>query len=217
MAAFNRVIGKKISPLAADWLTETINEYDQVLIDVGTGDGRFIIDTARENPGWLCIGIDAAAENMVKLSRNAAAKPKKGGLANAHFVRGAAEHLPGLFTAVADFVTINYPWGSLMKIVSEPQMAHLQRIRDICKTGAELSILLNYYVFDDDEYLQRLGLGDIEKPAESEKLVGCFEKAGFRIERRELFEGDPPIRTKWGRHLIRGSNRLTLSIDAIAT
>ncbi len=216
MASFQRVVGKKIEPLEDNWFDQYKDTAEKLLIDIGTGDGRFILDAAREHPEWLCIGIDAAAENMQKNAGKASAKPKKGGLPNVLFLRGAAENLPGPFAGKADMVTVNYPWGSLMRIVSEPDLDNMKKIRDLCKPGAELTVFLNYYVFEDREYMERLGFSDIAKPAENEDLPEIYKQAGFQINKSEIFAGDPPFRTMWGRHLVRGSNRTTLLIEAEA-
>jgi len=103
-----------------------------------------------------------------------------------------------------------------MRIVSEPDTKHLLGIRKVCQPDARLTVLLNYSVFEDRDYLDRLGMGDILDPAESEALPIAYENAGFRIETREVFHGDPPVRSAWGRHLVRGSSRATLLIDAVA-
>lgn len=187
-----------------------------VLIDVGTGQGMFILDSARESPDWLCIGIDAATDNMVKAARTASATPKKGGVANAFFVRGAAEKLPGPFAGLADTLTVQYPWGSLMGIVSAPYPKELRGLRAACKAGARLSVLLNHSVFQDRAYLERLDFGDIADPAEGDGLIHAYAEAGFEVTQRQVFHGDPPVRTAWGRHLVRGSARSTLIIEATA-
>ena len=216
MATFDRVLGRKSAPFDPAILSEKQDGKTHVLIDVGTGQGMFILDTAREQPDWLCIGIDAAADNMVKAARTASASPKKGGLDNALFVRGAAEKLPGPFENLADTLTVQYPWGSLMGIVSAPDPAGLAALRAVSKDQARLSVLLNYSVFEDREYLERLGFGDVIDPAESEALIPTYAAAGFKVTQREIFHGDPPVRTAWGRHLVRGSARSTLMIEAAA-
>ena len=216
MAAFDRVIGKKTEPLDADWLDERVAAHSGVSIDVGTGEGKYILDAGRAEPERLCIGIDAVADNLVKSARSAAANPKKAGLPNVLFVRGAAERLPGPFEALADRLSVHYPWGSLMRIVSEPALDHLKCLRAVCKTGAEVSILLNYSVFEDRDYLERLGMADIVDPAENPALIETYSAAGFKVSERHLIHGDPPVRTSWGRHLVRGSARATLVITATA-
>ncbi len=216
MSAFDIVLGKKTAPLESEVLAARRADYAAVAMDVGTGQGKFVLDLAKDFPDKLVIGVDAVAENMAKSARAAGASVKKGGLPNALFVRAAAERLPGPFEGSVDELTVQYPWGSLMRIVSEPSLDHLRLLRAVCKPGASLSVLLNYSVFEDRPYLERLGMGDIEDPAESETLPETYAAAGFRMTHRELIHGDPPVRTAWGRHLVRGSARSTLIIDAVA-
>lgn len=216
MAAFEIVLGKKTAPLLDTDLVVRGERYAVIAMDVGTGQGKFVLDLARDFPDKLVIGVDAVAENMAKSARSAGASIKKGGLPNALFIRAAAERLPGPFEGMVDELTVQYPWGSLMRIVSEPSLAQLRLLRGVCRSGASLSVLLNYSVFEDRPYLERLGMGDIEDPAESEALPEIYAEAGFRVTHRELIHGDPPVRTAWGRHLVRGSARSTLMIDAVA-
>ncbi|MDW3206531.1 MAG: methyltransferase domain-containing protein [Alphaproteobacteria bacterium] len=216
MSAFDIVLGKKTAPLDITDLSERREGRSPVVMDVGTGQGKFVLDMARDFPDKLVIGVDAVAENMAKSARSAGASPKKGGLPNALFVRAAAERLPGPFQGLVDELTVQYPWGSLMRIVSEPSLEHLRLLRGVCRTGASLSVLLNYSVFEDRPYLERLGMGDIEDPADSDVLPEIYGAAGFRMTHRALIHGDPPVRTAWGRHLVRGSARSTLMIDAVA-
>ncbi|MEQ8442288.1 MAG: hypothetical protein RIM33_01740 [Alphaproteobacteria bacterium] len=216
MGAFDKVTGRKFTDLDPDWLRARVDQADQIMVDLGTGQGKFVVDAARENPDSLIIGIDAAADNMADASRKSASSPKKGGLPNALFVRGAAERLPGPFAGMANTVYVQYPWGSLMRIVSAPDVSALHGIRTICRDRARLIVLLNYSVFEDRDYLDRLGMGDITDPAESDTLPDHYQDAGFQVETRELFHGDPPTRSAWGRHLVRGSARATLMIEATA-
>lgn len=216
MSAFHRVLGRKTEPLDPEWLAARVADAPCVRVDVGTGQGKFVIDCARHQPEALIIGIDAAAESMAKAARSAAANPKKGGLPNVLFVRGGAESLPGPFAGVADALSVQYPWGSLMRIVAQPEPVGLAGLRAVCRPGAAVSVLLNQSVFEDRAYLARLGMDDIADPATDPELPARYAAAGFHLHRRERIEGDPPVRTAWGRHMVRGSARATLVLDAEA-
>jgi 16S rRNA (adenine(1408)-N(1))-methyltransferase len=213
---FDRIVGKRAAPIDLEGFETAVGAFETVEIDVGTGDGRHVLDVARAAPERLVIGIDAVAENMAEASRKAAASPRKGGLANALFFRAAAERLPGPFAGRADQVTVNYPWGSLMRIVAEPDPSGLEALRGLCKPGAELRVLLNYTVIADRPYLERLGLGEMADPADSPALPEIYKAAGFTLTTREIFAGDPPVRTRWGRQLVRGGARRTLLLEATA-
>jgi 16S rRNA (adenine(1408)-N(1))-methyltransferase len=211
---FERVIGKRCNPVDVAELEALAKEYQTIEIDVGTGDGRHVVDVARASPDRLVIGIDAVAENMAEASRKAGGPQRKGGLGNALFFRGAAERLPGPFDGLADLVTVNYPWGSLMRIVAEPEIEALRALRALCKPTATLRILLNYTVIADRPYLERLGLGEMADPADNPAFPDAYKTAGFTVDNRAVFAGDPPVRTRWGRQLVRGAARQTLLIEA---
>ena len=190
-------------------------EAQLVILDIGTGDGRFVLDVARANPGYLCIGIDPVAENMQRHSRLAAGKPAKGGAPNALFLRGSIEQLPGPFVGIGHKVTVNYPWGSLLRIVAGAQVDELRRMRAVCRNDAKLLVVLNLSVFDDQDYARRVGLPTAEF-LQSREFDEAYRAAGFLISERRVFHGDPPVRTLWGRHLVRGSGRSGFMIEATA-
>jgi len=79
------------------------------MIDLGTGDGRFVLAAASEHPERLVIGIDASVAAMAEASRRAAASPRRGGLANALFVAAGAEALPPELDGSADWLTAWFP------------------------------------------------------------------------------------------------------------
>src|SRR5688500_19150299 len=73
-----------------------------VVMDIGTGDGRYVSAAARANPNKFYIGIDANAKPLEKISMRATRKVKKGGLPKAMFVQDDVEDLPAEFDATAD-------------------------------------------------------------------------------------------------------------------
>jgi 16S rRNA (adenine(1408)-N(1))-methyltransferase len=86
-----------------------------VTIDVGTGDGRAVLDAAAREPTTLVLGLDANASAMAEASRRAAGTARKGGRSNAAFVLTAVEATPLALSGIADLVTIRFPWGSLLR------------------------------------------------------------------------------------------------------
>jgi 16S rRNA (adenine(1408)-N(1))-methyltransferase len=83
-----------------------------VVIDIGTGDGRFVYQLARENPRKFYIGIDVNPEPLQKISRKVHRKPTKGGLPNAIFIQATVEALPPELDGVADEVHIHSRGGA---------------------------------------------------------------------------------------------------------
>ena len=84
-------------------------------IDVGTGDGRAVLAAAASHPRTLAIGLDANAAAMAEVSRRAAKPSWKGGTPNAVFVLAAAEAPPAELAGIASQVSVQFPWGSLLR------------------------------------------------------------------------------------------------------
>jgi ubiquinone/menaquinone biosynthesis C-methylase UbiE len=72
-----------------------------VIIDLGTGDGSFVYQSARRHPDQFYIGIDAESSALEKVSEKIHRKPEKGGAANILFIQAAVEDLPSELDGVA--------------------------------------------------------------------------------------------------------------------
>ena len=64
-----------------------------VIVDIGTGDGRFVYQSARENPNKFYIGIEPNVRPLEKISEKIHRKPDKGGAPNVLFIQAAVEDL----------------------------------------------------------------------------------------------------------------------------
>jgi 16S rRNA (adenine(1408)-N(1))-methyltransferase len=113
-----------------------------VLADLGTGDGRFVLAAAAGEPDRLVIGIDPVAAGLAEASRRAAASPSRGGRPNALFVVAAAESLPRALCGVAERVTVNLPWGSLLRGALALDEAAAAGIATLVAPGGRAELLL---------------------------------------------------------------------------
>jgi 16S rRNA (adenine(1408)-N(1))-methyltransferase len=71
-----------------------------------------VLAEAAARPDTLVIGVDANAAGMADASRRAA---KRNALPNALFAVAAAERPPEALRALAQSLTITFPWGSLLR------------------------------------------------------------------------------------------------------
>ena len=173
-----------------------------------------VLESAKLNPGALCIGIDACKDGLIEASRKASRSQKRGGTSNALFLLSSIEALPTDFFGIADAITINYPWGSLLKAVTDPDVAILQKIARIAKRGAPLRILLNWSVFENASYCERLGLSALTLHDVETRLKAQYDEAGLEIKSHGLIDSNP-VATTWGQKLVKGSDRKVLSIEAV--
>lgn len=209
-------VGKTSRPCDRGELLALIGGRARVLVDVGTGDGRFVYRWAGAHPDTFCVGVDAAADRMREVSHRASRKPARGGRPNALYVVAAAPTLPRELDGLADTVSVNFPWGSLLAALARPDPAALAALRRLMKPGGELIALLNQSVFDDDAYAARLGLPPLTDARVDEVLRPAWLAAGLEIRASRVLEGDLPHQTSWGQHLTLASGRRTRLIEATA-
>ncbi len=99
--------GRRSFELELNGFKNQIASYTRIIVDLGTGDGRYVKYTAKNDPGTFVIGLDACRENLHEHSR---AK-----LQNMLFIIASAQEIPCELNGLASQITINFPWGSLLE------------------------------------------------------------------------------------------------------
>jgi len=160
-----------------------------------------VLSAARTRPDAFVIGIDAAAEAMAEASRRAAAKPSRGGVPNAMFLCAAAETLPGELAGLADEITVNYPWGSLLRAVAMPDVEVLAKLARLGKPAAAFRAFINVQPMRDAAQAERLGLSKAALLCDLARLAADYARAGLEGLRVSDVMADPPIATSWAKHL----------------
>jgi 16S rRNA (adenine(1408)-N(1))-methyltransferase len=183
--------------------TLSLRTGEGIVIDIGTGDGRFVSASARANPNKFFIGVDANTKPLEKVSMKATRKPAKGGLPNAMFVQAAIEDLPEELNGIADEIHIHFPWGSLLKAVATGDPAVLNSLRKICAPGCLLEIVIGIDPVRDKAELERLEVPELTPILLHSYLVPKYIAAGFvLIDHGHL---EPPrwsrLETSWARKL----------------
>ncbi len=186
-----------------------ITPYESVVLDIGTGDGRFVSSMAKLRPDAFFIGVDANVKPLEKPSMKATRKPAKGGLPNAMFVQAAVENLPEEFAGAVSEIHINFPWGSLLRAVAIGDAGILGSLRSIARPGAALEILLGVDQERDRAELHRLGIPQIDASYIRSGLIPNYESAGFSlIEFREMASPEwAKIETSWAKKLSGNESR----------
>jgi 16S rRNA (adenine(1408)-N(1))-methyltransferase len=112
-----------------------------VAVDLGTGDGRHVLALAAGHPDTLAIGLDANAAAMADSSRRA--WRGRAALPNALFAVAAAERPPEALHGLAGSLTVNFPWGSLLRGVLGEDDAVLAGVARLMAPGAEARVLMS--------------------------------------------------------------------------
>ncbi|MEO8356243.1 MAG: methyltransferase domain-containing protein [Chloroflexota bacterium] len=127
--------GKTSIDLDFNGLNKRLAGHSRLILDLGTGDGRYVHDLAERNPNWFVIGVDSCRENLHEHSR---AK-----LPNAIFVIASAQNLPYELYGLVSLITINFPWGSLLDSLLTGDPGLLRGLSSISCPNAQMEIRLN--------------------------------------------------------------------------
>ena len=180
-----------------------------IVIDIGTGDGRFVSAAARANPNKFFIGIDAIVSALEKPSMRATRKQSKGGLPNALFVQAAVEDLPEELEGAADEIHIHFPWGSLLQAVATGDRVVLESLRRISAAECLLEIVIGIDPERDRTETERLDLPQLTIEYLQTVLIPKYRSAGFKfLEQGTMNSAEwSRLETSWARKLQGGSGR----------
>lgn len=162
-------------------------------VDLGAGDGRFVLAHAAEHPRRFVLGVDASPDAMRDASRRAARAPARGGLPNARFVASSIQALPAGLESFADLVTVHFPWGSLRDaaVGADPRLT--ARIASLVRPGGQLRLLLSAAERDG------------ATPVDPERVAAAYSAHGLRLSALRSAALDDAIaaHSSWGKRLLR--------------
>jgi len=183
-----------------------------VIIDLGTGDGNFVYQSARRHPDRFYIGIDSQSRALEKVSEKIHRKPAKGGATNVLFIQSAVEDLPPELDGVADEIHAHFPWGSLLRALALGDEVVLRNLRRACAPGAWLEVVIALDLERDRAEIERLGLSPLSLEFLETTLIPRYQAAGFDVvEYGSLPPSEwPQLQTSWAKRL-RGTASRQLS------
>jgi 16S rRNA (adenine(1408)-N(1))-methyltransferase len=109
--------------------------HSRVILDLGTGDGKFAFHYARTFPNHFVIGVDSCRENLRELSR--AKQP------NLLFLIASVQNLPQELDGLVSHITINFPWGSLLGSLLNGDPFLMRGLESVSRSCAGINVRLN--------------------------------------------------------------------------
>ena len=147
------------------------------------------------------IGLDANAAGMAEVSRRAAASPSRGGAPNALFVVAAAEQPPAELLDVADEVTVQFPWGSLLRGALALDADAACGIAGLLAPGGSVHALISVAERD----VRGTDLRPLT-PADRRAIAARWAAYGLTVDAFDIVTPEDVAATgsTWGRRLLSG-------------
>lgn len=180
-----------------------------IVLDIGTGNGKFAYTLAKQNPEKLIVGIDPNQSNLVKISSKIYKRPSRGGLPNALFVLADIDNLPMELTNSVNQIFILFPWGSLLRAIVNVEKQAWSNLHRVCQKGAILDIVFGYDKNKDIREVRNLNLPLLDEHYVKRKMIPEIERLGFTISKIEIV-GSMSIKnlpTTWAKKLSQRKDR----------
>ncbi len=181
--------GRQSREMDAIELHQRIAGFENISLDLGTGDGRFVCKSAEQNKKIFFIGVDSCRENLHAYSRR--------GLPNTLFVIANAQSLPRELSGLASHVSINFPWGSLIESLLNDDACLLNGLSRVTRPCATTALHLNADALGSAGYELNSGANQIERVLNS---AGWQIKSCACVDVRDL-RGIP---STWAKRLAFG-------------
>jgi 16S rRNA (adenine(1408)-N(1))-methyltransferase len=127
--------GKTSREMDLNELQERLANYNRIMLDLGTGDGRYVHSLAERFPDDFIIGVDSCRENLHEYSR---AK-----LPNMLFVISNARNLPCELNGLVSHISVNFPWGSLLDGLLTADISLMRGLERLSTSTTSMHVRLN--------------------------------------------------------------------------
>jgi len=175
-----------------------LENYNRIILDLGTGDGRYARTLAERHPRWFMIGLDACRENLREHSQ---AK-----LGNLLFVIASAQDLPRELDGVITHITINFPWGSLLQslLAGDPKL--ISGLKSVSVARASLDLRLNGGALAEAGKTLEAG---------TDKIYYTLCKAGWQLEHPVMMDASAlkNFPSTWAKRLAFGRDPRALLLN----
>ena len=201
--------GTKVVEAPAGWRERLDALGRRVVVDLGAGDGRYVYESARGDASGFYIGVEPDAKALSEYAYRAARKPARGGVDNAQFVVAPVEQLPPELSRIADLVRVNFPWGSLLRGLLEPNATTLQQLASLLERDGAWEIVMSYDPAHDTGAFAGEALPSLDAAYIETVLAPAYESSGLHVTQARRLTQDEALAlpSTWGRRLLHARPR----------
>jgi len=184
-------------------ITTWASGFEHLHIDLGTGDGRYAVHLARARPELGVIGIDTCLDHLHGSSRRMPA--------NVRFVQLDAREIRIEAGTATRSVSINFPYGSLLRALVDADPALLDRLDELLGSRGRLEVRVNERALIDA--LPDTGLDP--DGARHAIVQGLHRLKQIRVSSRPLDQAElRAFPSTWSKRIGFGRPTAALLIDA---
>jgi len=194
--------GKTSLDLDLTGLNDRLTNYHRVILDLGTGDGRYVHCLADNFPDAFIIGMDSCRENLHEHSRMK--------LPNALFIIASAQELPHELNGLVSHITINFPWGSLLQSLLANDPALMRGLESISHSTTSIDVRLNGGALAEQGWTLEAG---------AEQIYDNLVHAGWRIKTPVMMSADVlrSFPSTWAKRLAFGRDPRAMQLTGYRT
>lgn len=198
------IAGDKKKEIDKQSFENLCKKFQKVILDVGTGDGRFIYKNALKDEKTLYIGMDPADQQLKIFSK----KVNKKRLNNSLFVLGSIENTPPELFSNIDKISINLPWGTLLEKIVKSENSSVNNLYNLLKDQGEIEVIFGYLPELEPNETKRLDLPKINGEIGVQQTFSSFKRHFNIIEMLRLTKKDlGKLETTWAKKLKFGNDR----------
>ena len=190
--------GRRSLDLDLTGLNDRLTNYNRVILDLGTGDGRHVHCLADNFPDAFVIGVDACRENLQAHSRLK--------LPNALFIIASAQQLPRELNGLVSHITINFPWGSLLQSLLANDPALLCGLESISRSVTSIDVRLNGGALAEQGWTLESG---------AEQIYNNLVHAGWHMKTPTMMKADVlrSFPSTWAKRLAFGRDPRAMQLS----
>jgi len=201
--------GTKVTEAPRTWRDSLTRTGRPIILDLGAGDGRYVYESARRDLPSIYVAVDPDSDQLSEYAFRAGRKPARGGVDNTAFVVAAVETLPPELLGLASVVRINFPWGSLLRGLLEPDPAVLAAVVSLGRPNALWELVMSYDPAHDTGAFHGDPLPPLDAAYSEAKLVPAYTAAGLAVREQRRLTADEALEipSTWGRRLLHARPR----------
>ncbi len=204
------ITGKDKVNIDGDAFAGKVVNYKKIILDLGTGDGRFVFKNTLKNPNIFFVGMDPAEKQLSEYS----SKVNRKRMDNCMFVLGSIEDTPTELNSSFDEIYINLPWGSLLEKIVKINKIGIESIKNLLKENGRVFITLGYAPDLEPSETRRLDLPKIDEFFIQDQILPILRKNFSTVSLKKLSKKElGEIETTWAKKLKFGKDREIFRIE----